>query len=608
MSQRDRIRLPFICLLLAFGLSFASAAAFAEEPEDADTVEAVEAVEADLEVADEASVVDEDEEEDAVEETAAEGEEKQAPSDVVMVTANRRKEDIQDAALSVTALSATFIEDIGLTDFTEMQKFTPNLLITPSIDSRSTGISIRGIGNSGGANAGIDPTVAVFVDGVYQGRAGMSVQDLLDVQSIEILRGPQGTLYGKNTAAGAIKVETKDPGYDPELSLEFVGGDYMDFQGRFSGNYPIVEDLLATRTSGYVVFRDGYETNRSDRYDGDDMNNAEKWGLRNKTLVDVTDDWAVLLSGDFSSSKQRGYVPIVTDYSCKPVTFDNACKEAADQGITLDKNADHTTDYKKDRDVYTNVKPKNDVVTAGTALEITHERWDHEFTSLTSYRNYTSDSFWDGDFSELDVTTWDTEVELHQVSSELRAASPAWDLWNYVAGVYFYYADMQTDDTLLQTKTYWSSTDDQATIADNEHRTTSAAGYADADFNLGELWGNTPDITFTTGIRVGWERKGLDASHRCRGPLCAVPTPISGEDSDRKEHTDDTYVTFREVLKYEPVENVMVYASYASGYKSGGYNQLRQNPDVGQPADEVDIYFSPEKSKSWEVGVKTTWL
>jgi iron complex outermembrane receptor protein len=596
MSTRPRTSSLLISLFTAFAVLVASGVALAEEPSAGEALDQAE------ELADEAD-----------EEEAGEG-----PADIVTVTANRRQEDIQDAALSVTALSSTFIEDIGLTDFTEMQKFSPNLLITPGIDSRSTGISIRGIGNSGGANAGIDPTVAVFVDGVYQGRAGMSVQDLLDVQSIEILRGPQGTLYGKNTAAGAIKVTTKDPGYEPELSLEFVGGEYEDLQGRFSGNYPLIDDILATRTSGYVVFRDGYETNRAEEHDGDDVNNAEKWGVRNKTLWDVTDDLSVLVSGDYAVQKQDGMLPEVKDYACYVVgpgndtePLGNACDTADDQGIELDKRADHTADF-KDRDVYANEKPKNDVTTGGAALEITLDQWDHTFTSLTSYRTYTSDSFWDSDFSQLDVSTWDIEVELDQISSELRAASPAWDYADYVAGLYFYYSDMQTDDTLGATEAYLGF--DQETTGDNNHTTKSMAGYADASFKLGELWdraeeewgigdlwGETADITFTTGLRVGWERKLIDGKHRSEGLLGDAQTTVSGPDINIDEHKDDTYVTFREVLKYKPVENVMLYASYATGYKSGGYNQLRGDPDR-------TTYFKPEKSKSWEAGLKTTWL
>ena len=145
--------------------------------------------------------------EKAGEEVADDEQAVDADTEVIFVTANKREEDIQDVAVSVTALDAQFIEKSGLTEFNQIQKFVPNLSIEGGTDTRSTSMRIRGIG-SVGTNAGIDPSVGLFIDGVYQGRAGMSMSDLIDVESIEVLRGPQGTLYGKNTAAGLINIRT----------------------------------------------------------------------------------------------------------------------------------------------------------------------------------------------------------------------------------------------------------------------------------------------------------------------------------------------------------------------------------------------------------------
>ena len=128
----------------------------------------------------------------------------------VLVTASRRVENLQDVAMSVSAYSADFLKDTGVNQLADLEQYTPNLMITPGSDSRSTSVRIRGIG-SVGTNIGIDPSVGMFIDGVYQGRAGMSISDLIDVQRIEVLRGPQGTLYGKNTAAGAISIITELP-------------------------------------------------------------------------------------------------------------------------------------------------------------------------------------------------------------------------------------------------------------------------------------------------------------------------------------------------------------------------------------------------------------
>ena len=137
----------------------------------------------------------------------------------VLVTASRRVENLQDVPMSVSAFSGDFFKDTGVNQLTDLEQYTPNLMITPGTDSNSTSIRIRGIG-SVGTNSGIDPSVGLFIDGVYQGRAGMSISDLIDVQRIEVLRGPQGTLYGKNTAAGAISIITALPTDEFESMLE----------------------------------------------------------------------------------------------------------------------------------------------------------------------------------------------------------------------------------------------------------------------------------------------------------------------------------------------------------------------------------------------------
>lgn len=130
--------------------------------------------------------------------------------DEIVVTANRREESLQDVAMSVSAFDEQFFDDSGIKGLTDLQQFTPSLSVTTASESRTTAIRIRGIGSQG-SNSGIDPSVGVFIDGVYQGRAGMSLGDLIDIDHVEVLRGPQGALYGKNTAAGAISVLTKKP-------------------------------------------------------------------------------------------------------------------------------------------------------------------------------------------------------------------------------------------------------------------------------------------------------------------------------------------------------------------------------------------------------------
>jgi iron complex outermembrane receptor protein len=260
MSLSDHLHYLLASFFAIAVLAMAPAAAFAQ-----DTDEAGDAETSELDASEDEDGSGEDDNEDVSDEADEEVEDEEV--DVITVTANRREENLQDTAISVTALDSSFLEEVGLTDFAEIQKFTPNLQIVQSADTRSTSIRIRGIGSAGG-NAGVDPTVGVFIDGVYQGRAGMSVQDLLDIDRVEVLRGPQGTLYGKNTAAGAIKVTTKRPDYEPAAEIEAVAGNYSNYEGRFALNIPILDEHLATRVSGYGVTRNGFEKNKAaNRYD-----------------------------------------------------------------------------------------------------------------------------------------------------------------------------------------------------------------------------------------------------------------------------------------------------------------------------------------------------
>lgn len=229
---------------------------------------------------------------------AAVSEEELSGLDVVevVVTAQKRKEKIQEVPISVSALTEKFIEDSQLRDFQNVQEYVPNLTVQTQTDSRSTAIRIRGIGTPG-LNAGFDPSVGVFHDGVYLGRPGMALTELLDIERIEVLRGPQGTLYGKNTAAGAINLITQKPTFDYEGFGEVVFGNYEDREVRGSINAPLLQDRIATRISGYGVGRDGFDLNT---FTGERVNDQVRFGFRARTLFNVSDDFDVLVTGDYA--------------------------------------------------------------------------------------------------------------------------------------------------------------------------------------------------------------------------------------------------------------------------------------------------------------------
>jgi len=606
-THRQMLRAALLALAMLFFAPMAQAQAPAAEPDEFDALDAVEAETAE----DSADADDElfagDDESDELEPDFIND-----PMEELIVTATKRKQSVQDVPVSVTALGGQFLEDTGTTNFSELQKFVPNLQILPVTDTRSTSIRIRGIG-SVGTNAGIDPSVGVFIDGVYQGRAGMSVQDLLDIERVEVLRGPQGTLYGKNTAAGAINIITKNPTDDFEAFGESVVGNYNAMEFRGSMNGPIVPDILSARVAGYKVLRDGYDVNR---YNNELVNDSDKWGIRGKLLWTATDDIDVMLSGDYAVDASKCCVGDIITYQGPGnlgVTFDDLAAVTGIPPEDQEPNADGTmwgpgdpvrTADPFDRIVGANTDPQNRVTVGGIALDYNQEVWsDHSLRWLTAYRTYTSDSQFDGDFSVYDAVFSRTEVEYYQVSSELLLVSPGGETFEYQTGLYFFHSSLDTDDVLGYSELFATTSPlplppDSTNLNINEHNTFSAAGFGQVTWNIVET------VSLTGGFRLDYENKSRYGNSTSTCDVAAPP--VCGPDDERDEKRDVWSPQGTIIGRYRPTDDVMVYASFSNGFKSGGFNQLRTSADLS--GDPLQSEFDDERSFNYELGTKTTWI
>ncbi len=519
--------------------------------------------------------------------------------DGMVVTANKRAENIQNVPISITALGSNTIRDAGITEFGQLQQFVPNLQIRPVTDSRSTSIRIRGIG-SVGTNAGIDPSVGVFIDGVYQGRAGMSVNDLLDIERIEVLRGPQGTLYGKNTAAGAINVLTKRPTYDYETFLEGVIGNYNDLRFRGSTNVPIVEDTVALRLAGFKVSRDGFATNQ---FNNQNVNNANQYGFRGKLAWDVNESLWFILGGDYSEQNTDSFVSDIINYYPSGPTV---------TGIAFG-NLQNTTGLALppadpfDQVVWSNVDPENVTKVGGIALDSGQALGEYEFRWLNAWRTYSTDSRFDGDFSAYEGVLAFTDESLNQFSTELSLVSPRWDHFEFQSGLYFFYLDMFTEDSngwgqdLAATARALGGFPSLAfgtartNVNSNNHTTLSAAAYGEGTYRF------IDQIELTGGLRVTYEEKTRVGVSVTTPPIAISAPPILGPTVQRDEQLDITNLQGRVILRYLPTDDAMIYASFANGFKSGGFNQLRVSPNVSSE-------FGEESSLNYELGVRTQWF
>ena len=537
----------------------------------------------------------------------------------ITVTATKRSQNIQDVPISITALGAQTILDAGITRFNELQQFVPNLQIRPVTDTRSTSVRIRGIGSVGN-NAGIDPSVGVFIDGVYQGRAGMSVSDLLDIERVEVLRGPQGTLYGKNTAAGAINVVTKRPGNEFETFLEGRFGNYTDGQFRGSMNVPIIEDELALRLSGYMVQREGFAFNR---FNGERVNNANQYGLRARMAWDVSEILSFELIGDYNHQDTRSFVGEISDWGLECESFQGPLIPCSVSGINFERLA-YSPDpvpppptpsilpvaNPYDRIVGANVTPRNVVDVGGVSLDTTILLGDYDLRWLNAWRTYSTNSQFDGDFSEYDAVLAFQDVSLNQATSELMLTSPQWNRFEYQAGLYMFYMHMDTLDrngfesglTDVPAPNTFAIFGPTFNINQNTHQTLSLAAYGEGTLSL------LDQLEFTGGLRVTYEKKWRTGVSQCSNTAPpGIPCDVAdlgglfGPTITLNQELDVTNVTGRAILRYRPTDEVMLYASFANGFKSGGFNQLRV------PAS-AESQFGDERAYSYEAGLRSQWF
>ncbi len=520
--------------------------------------------------------------------------------DEVVVTAQKREEDVQDVPISITNLTGDFLKRTGTTNLLEIGRFVPNVSLNQVTDSRSTVIRIRGIG-SPSSNAGIDPAVGVFLDGVYQGRTGLaSNTDLADIERIEVLRGPQGTLFGKNTAAGAFSIITRRPQLNEwDAFFETVLGTYADHQIRGTVNVPVLQDRLAMRVTGYWVQRDGFDENW---FDGSDLNDAGRNGARVRLLYTPTDDLELLVWADYGREQNTCCVADISTYQGPPnldVRFPQLAEVTGRPLFPVDPF---------DRMVDVNEPTTNDTRTIGVAAELNWTVREHVVTWLNAYRSFDSFSLLDGDFSSYDAVIQQTDEQFQQWSSELRLTSPSGKRLEWVTGLFFYY---QKDDTKGQTGIGPEFLDasllgpiirasggadengDVSNFDTNTHQTWSYAAFGQATYSF------LDSLSLTIGLRGTYERKARVGSQLAG--FTAVDAGPFGPDRFADEDFSIFNMAPMASLQWFPTLDTMAFLRVARGFKSGGFNQLRT-------AGGINTQFDDEVATDIEAGVRTTWL
>ncbi|HEY5809333.1 MAG TPA: TonB-dependent receptor [Povalibacter sp.] len=528
----------------------------------------------------------------------------------IVVTARRREEQVQDVPLAISVVNSATLENTGTFNVGKLSQLQPSIQFYSS-NPRNSAANIRGLGAPFGlTNDGIEQGVGIYIDQVYYARSATATFDFLDVDQIEILRGPQGTLYGKNTTSGAINVTSRKPTFTPEAQAEITYGNYDFQQGKASISGPIIADTLAFRLGTSYTERDGTIRNA---FTGKDINEQDNLGFKGQLLWLPTDNLSVTFSADYTRSDPLGFgqVYVREGSTQRPLNRQYAALAAASGNYQVPSTdpSDRVTDLDTDL-------AAKQVFGGGSALL----EWDvgpGKFTSVSAYRKWDWVPSNDRDFIGLPITTISANPsQQRQWSQEFRYAASGEKI-DYVVGLYGFYQTVDTNGLQEQgpLASRWllsgANANNPAILdglrAENDIglKNTSAAAF-------GQLtWHVTDNLRLQPGLRVNYDKKDgkyiATVTNATDTPLTPPQLGVLAPQSYQPKF-DDTNVSGDFTVSYDVADNVLAYGTYARSFKSGGINLSGLPLDANnQPITAVET-VKPETVNHYEAGLKTQWL
>lgn len=496
----------------------------------------------------------------------------------VIVSAQKRSESLQDVAISVAVVSGEELAALNKTQIRELSRLVPSLTYATGTSDAGQSIVMRGVGTQTFSRS-VDQSVGTVIDGITAGSVSGSLLDFTDVDRIEVLRGPQGMLFGKNASAGLLSITTRSPTEELTAGLGASYGDEDSIQlnGYLSG--PIVEDRLLGRLSLYSNTRDGVLKN--DYPGGKDFNDRDEWGVRAKLKWLVTDELDAQLT----------YVHAERDHNCclGPLRNVTAGSVADREGGPRGSNAENVLD---------NDQSPGDTELDTYALHLNYTLGDYTFTSITAYTEEDVFGAARGDlYTRTALPMNDSWENYEQFTQELRVTSPAGATLSYVAGLYYF--DKDIDRQFVRLIDLYgidaSPTPDSGAISLlNDPHTTSESFAV-----FGQLtWNITEQGRLSVGARYNDDELTIDQT------VSFIPGTIpEAPPGTIKDKTDNQEVSWRVIGELDITDDAMVYASVARGYKGPGSNSLPSGPTSGD-----DVFVDPEIPTNYEIGIKSEWL
>jgi len=576
--------------------------------------------------------------------------------ETVVVTAEKRSQDIQTVPVTVDAFNADQLRQSNINNINDLQKISPSLLVYSTTSGASdTSIKIRGVGTTGN-NPGLEGAVGTFIDGVYRNRSGLALGDLVDVSQVEVLEGPQSTLFGKNTSAGALNIATNLPDQTHDAFLEAGVSNYAGYKVDGWINIPI-SDQLSTRWVGVYDKRDGYVT---DENDGQKLDNRDRYFLKGQALWTPNNDVSLRVIADFSHGNEDccGVVRLINGATSGIVNALEAINgNALTSPAATGPGKEHYDESLSGDDPY-------DFQDDGASAELNWQLNNAvKLTDIVAYRDFSQTTNVNASFSGADLFTLSPNHFADRVfSEELRLSGHA-DFSSVIKSIDWltgvYYTDEQINvrevwNTGTQNGNYWcaaftggapgcftgsastdtlpltpffdpnlfvpgpAATDQFATHED------SFSAFAQGTFNI------TDRLVFTGGLRGSTDSKTGSFIENNTNPAASefgayfgdvyqwnASAPVSGSNLGRQS-LNSSALTGTANLQYFWTDHLMTYVDYSRGSKDGGFNLDRTSAGIisGFPGVGIASYnptplnpaYKPEYSDNFEGGIKSKWF
>jgi iron complex outermembrane receptor protein len=544
----------------------------------------------------------------------AQAQEDPGRGDVIIVTARRRQETAQEVPLAISVIRGDSIESTGNFNVVKLQQLAPTLQVYAS-NPRNTAVNIRGLGVPFGLTSdGFEQGVGIYVDDVYNARVAAATFDFLDVEQVEVLRGPQGSLYGKNTTAGAINITTNQPTFDFEGRAEVTVGNLNFKQAKAAVSGPL-SDKIAARIALSSTSRRGTIFNVTS---GHYINAQDNIGLRGILLFQPNDDLSITLSGDYNRQNPEccGAVFVRTGLTQRPLARQYEALAAAQNYRVVSRNP-----FDRLTDIDASLNAGN--VIGGTSLKVKLDAGPGTLTSISAWRFWDWKPENDRDFTGLPiVSASQNPSQQDQYSQEFRY-NYAGDRVDFVVGAFGFKQQIDTQGFEQQgaASSRWNLTgalaSNPAVLAGLTARNTQFLKSTSAALFGQASWKVTDALTIQPGLRINYDKKsgfyqrvvttGTGALLTCPQPAgsigaaqCGVFTPQTSAPS-----VSDWNFSYDLNANYKVAQDVLAYASYAKSFKTVGINQNGLPLDAaGVPIATAGV-VKPESVNHFELGVKT---